>query len=52
MDAPNAPRALETLRTRVAPTRVLAVSALESRGTEDVARVIEKEMEEPYTSWK
>ena len=52
MDAPNAPRALETLRTRVAPTRVLAVSALESRGTEDVARVIEKEMEETYTSWK
>ena len=52
MDAPNAPRALETLRTRVAPTRVLAVSALESRGTEDVARVIEKEMEEMYTSWK
>ena len=52
MDAPNAARALETLRTRVAPTRVLAVSALESRGTEDVARVIEKEMEETYTSWK
>ena len=52
MDAPNAARALETLRKRVAPTRVLAVSALESRGTEDVARVIEKEMEETYTSWK
>ena len=52
MDAPNAARALEALRTRVAPTRVLAVSALESRGTEDVARVIEKEMEETYTSWK
>lgn len=49
LDAPKASRALETLRKRVAPTRVLAVSALESRGTEDVVRVIEEEMEDKLT---
>ena len=52
LDVPKASRALETLRKRVAPTRVLAVSALESRGTEDVVRVIEEEMEDRFTSWK
>lgn len=51
LDVPKASRALETLRKRVAPMRVLAVSALESRGTEDVVRVIEEEMEDKFTSW-
>lgn len=41
MDLPNTSKTLKALRERVKPTRVLAVSAAKSEGTEEILRAID-----------